>query len=193
MGFEKLVREMAQSTSEEEERIREEGRREAAGIISEARREAEKIRKAALAQAEEAAGRERYALATAGLEAEKIVSDARQAIVARVLSDCRELAFDEITSGKNYPALFEALAKSATDAAGKGSKLYCSKNDSGLAKKLGYSPVQLECAGGALAVSSDGQLRADNTLEALFEENEESLRSRAMELMFGNVKKKRKG
>ena len=78
------------------------------------------------------------------------------------------------------------------DEAGKGAKIHCSKKDAALAKKLGYAPVEMECAGGALAISQDEKLRADNTLEALFEENEENLRASASELLFGHEKKKHK-
>ncbi len=192
MGLDNLIKEIALSTSDEEKRIREDAKREAAEIIADAKREAQKILGEALKQAEEAVGREKYAIAAAELAANKAVSDAKQQLVEQSLKEARENAFEDVPKSTRYPALFGALAGEAVAAAGIGAKIHCNKKDFALAKKLRLDPLQADCSGGVIAVSADGKLRANNSLEALFEEREEELRVRAAELLFGEKKKAKK-
>ncbi len=192
MGLDNLIKEISLSTNEEEKRIREDAKREAAEIIADAKEDAQKLRCESLKQAEEAVAREKYAIAAAELAANKIVSDAKQQLVEQSLKEARESAFEEVPKSPKYPALLDALAKEALAAVGKGAQVQCNKRDLALAKKQKLDPGQADFSGGVIAVSADGKLRADNSLESLFEEREEELRIKAAEILFGEKKKTKK-
>lgn len=192
MGLDNLVKEIQQSAISEERKIRQEADAEADKILAQAKAEAQKVKAKGEAETLDAVAREKTALAGAEINASKNVFHARAKLVEQAVENAKVKAIRETVNSPSYPQLFEAFAKEAFLVVGKSARIQCSKKDLALAKKLFplIEAQECQCAGGLIAVSVDGRLRADNTIDSQFAQQEDRMRAKAFEMLFGKISSK---
>ena len=173
---EKQARAITTETEREKEKILGEARTKAKAVVEENRRHGE-------ARAKEMAVELK---ASALLQAKRIESEAKEEAVESVLHETkREL--EEIAKSGHYEKIFDSLAAQAIRALGeKEFLLKANAKDKKLAAKHGRVGEAIDTIGGVIAAKADGSIQINNTFEALLEENEEKLKQKAFEHLFGH-------
>lgn len=188
MSLDKLCKELRERTAAEAKRIETDALAQANAIKSEARRQASEKISFLKKQADEEAAKKRVETFTARIQAKKIVSDAREALVTDALNELRaELA--EVSKSHDYEKIFEKLVREGVRALGSQEfVLHVNKRDVALVKEMGLadrlSKDFLNDAGGVIVASRDGRIRINNSFQALVEEHVEELRQKAFEELF---------
>ncbi len=186
MTLEKLKQEVLDEAEKQAQAIAAEAEREKEKILGESRAKAkarvEENRRHGEARAKEMSVELK---ASALLQAKRIESEAREEAVESVLQEAkRELA--ETAKGGRYEKIFDSLAAQAIRALGeKEFVLKASARDKKLAAKHGRVGEAIDTIGGVIAAKADGSIQINNTFEALLEENEEKLKQKAFEHLFG--------
>jgi len=172
---EKQARAITTETEREKEKILGEARTKAKAVVEENRRHGE-------ARAKEMAVELK---ASALLQAKRIESEAMEEAVESVLHEVRR-GLEEIAKSGHYEKIFDSLAAQAIRALGeKEFLLKANAKDKKLAAKHGRVGEAIGTIGGVIAAKADGSIQINNTFEALLEENEEKLKQKAFEHLFG--------
>ena len=172
---EKQARAITAETEREKEKILGEARTKAKAVVEENRRHGE-------ARAKEMAVELK---ASALLQAKRIESEAMEEAVESVLHEVRR-GLEEIAKSGHYEKIFDSLAAQAIRALGeKEFVLKANAKDKKLAAKHGRVGEAIGTIGGVIAAKADGSIQINNTFEALLEENEEKLKQKAFEHLFG--------
>ncbi len=109
-------------------------------------------------------------LSRANIEARRIYGEALESTINSTLDEVRE-SLNDYAKGADYPGLLNKLAKAAYDELGSDCMLYLQKRDLPklkVAKGIDPKESKEEFSGGLKAVSKDGRLSIDYTLENLF-------------------------
>lgn len=193
MGLEKLRTEILDKSRSEAQHIVREAQNEAKRLVEEAQERQQLALATAKKDAQDVVARERTEkLSQARLQAKMAVADAREELLRMADDEVWDLLSD-LVKGKAYPEYFEKLLMEGVKEVGMDAVLYVREKDAALAKKLvsqhGFDSVKvsskaLQCIGGVLVTSSDGRIRADNTLEARFNELKDERRKVAFDELF---------
>ncbi len=173
------------------ERVLEEARQKARGIIESANAEAREILKSSLNQLKEkesglreqlqaeVASINRREAAKAKLESKKLELTLRKDFVESIFSQAKE-TLSKLPETERASHIKRLLKKSSSEL--KAEVIYCNKKD---AKHVtGYKIKEAEITGGIIAESADGSLRADYSYEALLDQLKESLLPELDKLLF---------
>lgn len=160
--------------------------------LSAVKAEAKKISAEAKARAEQAVAAERNErISAAQLRAKKIIAEAMNKVVEQGLAD----TWSEFTKVPEKKEVYEKLMKQVISTGEKELGGDCivmvNRKDSGLAKKLSknVSKEEVEISGGAIISTKDGSITIDNSLEAIFSQNEEETRKLVYTEVFGGKRK----
>ncbi|MBI3588699.1 hypothetical protein HY095_05875 [Candidatus Micrarchaeota archaeon] len=197
MGLEKLREDIREDSEKQAAQIIAQARSTAREEESKAEAEAKAIVARALGEAQETSKEQFRMVSGARLRARKIIASARDAVVQRSMDSLLESLREIASSGKpsesgRYAKAFAALAKKAVKEVGPGAVLYCRRQDEALGQKIARVAGSIDCIGGAIAESADGLVRADNTFEAIAEEQADRLRAKAHGEIFGTKGKARR-
>lgn len=196
MGIEKLT------TS-----LREEAQREAQAIIRDAESSVERMvsesnakRVVLLKHAEEEARllideERKERVAWARLEAKRILTEAKEDMIREVLNDFFAL-LKSVRKQPSYKEFLRKIVSKATEelkAQAGDVIVYCTKEDKALLPDTKAKVVPtLDSFGGAIVESADGAIRVDLTLESLFENKRDELRSLIYKKLFESEEKTQK-
>jgi len=177
MAYENLLKSVEESAQERERELREKAKKQAGELRETAKKQAGELQETAIKEAEKSATIERNKLMyltkgeikEQGLRTREKVFDAAFDVAGERLSTFRQ--------DKNYPAVFEKLAREATSAMGERPFLvHVDKRDEELCKKtLAAMNIRcevltdLQCMGGLVAGSPDGLIIISNTIESRLE------------------------
>ena len=177
MAFENLLKSVEESAQERERELREKAKKQAGEIREKAKKQAGEIQEATVREAEKSATIERNKLMyltkgeikEQGLRTREKVFDAAFDVAGERLAALRQ--------DKNYPVIFEKLAREATSAMGERPFLvHIDKRDLELCiKTLAALNIRcevltdLQCMGGLVASSPDGLITISNTIESRLE------------------------
>ncbi|MCX6767700.1 MAG: V-type ATP synthase subunit E family protein [Candidatus Micrarchaeota archaeon] len=185
MGILELKHEIEANAKKEAGRIKAEAEKEAWHVVEKAEEERKKMVGEARVQGEAVAKEEERRVSSARLRARHNISEAKEAVVVKVLDEL-SAQLRELTLTKEYPPAFNRLAQAAVKELGADKAVIeCRKEDDALAKKLGFPTEAIDCAGGAVAKTVDGRVRVSNTFETLLELKQEELKRRAFLDLFG--------
>jgi V/A-type H+-transporting ATPase subunit E len=191
MSLDRLKQEVLSQAERQAKEMLDEAKREEQKILDEARAKAKAVvsgnEELGKTQAKELALELR---ASALLQAKRLESDAKEEVVQSVLAEVKE-ELKRITGSPKYEKIFDSLAREAIKALGeKDFLLKCSARDRKLASKYGRVGDAIATIGGVIAAKADGSIQINNTFEALLEENEEKLKQKAFEELFGRETRK---
>ncbi|OIO24504.1 hypothetical protein AUJ65_01100 [Candidatus Micrarchaeota archaeon CG1_02_51_15] len=188
-----MKKEVAAIAKQQARKVVEIGRKEADHVLAQTRAEGNSISVKARDEAKVLGENEWRKISTARLKARKEIANARNSIVDEAMLELKkELKSLADDSGRKseYKQVFSALAKQASEEIGANAVLHCRKADVALAKSFGKVGEPIECIGGVIASTQDGLEIADNTFEALLEENSDVLRAEAHKRIFGGAPEK---
>jgi vacuolar-type H+-ATPase subunit E/Vma4 len=189
MSLDKLVNEIGEETRERVRKMLSEARVEEQKLLENAKRDADGLLASGKARAKEEAKRNSVeALASARLQAKRLEGVAAEAAVNRVFD---ELASElrEFCGKKEYEKVFAKLVEQGKQEIGEDFVLKCNSADVSIARKFGKVAETIECIGGVVVASSDGTIQANNTFDALLEEHAEELKRKAFAELFGKNEK----
>ena len=192
MGLDKLKSEILEKSRSESQQLVHEAHAEAKRLLDDAdeRRQLDVV--TAKKDAQEVVARERTErLSQARLQAKMLKADAVEELLGKVDDEVwKELG--RLPKSKEYPEYFEKLLLEGVKEIGEKALVHVCERDEALAKKVlakhdvgaKLAPKPLECMGGVLVTSPDGRVRADNTLEARFNELKDERRKLAYRELF---------
>ena len=193
MAYENLLKSVEESAQERERELRETARVQAEAIRAMAQTQAKEIQERAIQGAERSAAIERnkQLYLTKGAIKEQALRSREKIFLAAFETAKKQLA--RLRDDKNYPAIFERLAREATGAMeGTPFILHVDKRDRDLAAKtiaaLGIECeilTDIECAGGLVAGSPDGLVTLSNTIESRLERIKEHKRLEIYAILTG--------
>jgi len=191
MSLEKLKEEVVSQAEKQAKTVMQEAEREQEKILDEAKARAKELieQKKTLGrmQAKEVSVELR---ASAMLQAKRIESEAREEVVEKVFQEVKS-ELEEAAKGGSYEKIFDSLVKQAIKALGeKEFVLKCNARDKKLASKYGQVAAAIDAIGGVAVAKTDGSIQINNTFEALLEENEEKIKQKAFEELFGKESQK---
>ncbi len=185
--LDKLSQQIAKSAQEEAEGIVSAAHDAAAEAIRKAKSEAARKVARSAEEAKEAVSMSRAErMAAAKLEAKKMLASARE--------DAAEAALRTVWSelkhtrgGREYQKLLLALADAALEELGDADGEVCANKEDAkwLAGYKNLSKKSIECEGGCIAMSGDGKVRVDMTLESIFEAGQDQMRKKIYKALFG--------
>ncbi len=187
MAIEKLSAQIAQSAHEEAAKVIHAANEAAAETVKEAKASAVHRMKSAADEAREMVAAQRAErLAAAKLEAKKIIAHAQDEAVTGSLEHVwSELRHFRKT--KEYAKLLSSLAEQALAELGeRDGAIFVNEEDQKLLsgmKNLSKKPI--ECSGGCIAETKDGSVRVNLTFEAIMESEQDTLRKKVYESLFG--------
>jgi V/A-type H+-transporting ATPase subunit E len=119
----------------------------------------------------------------ARIEAKRLVMQKKREILEDILQAIRQKFFE--MEGKERKELLEKLAKSVS---GECKRVYVSKQDAELAKKLfkNLEIKQANIAGGFILEDESGEVRLDLSFETLFENSRKALVKEISRKLFGD-------
>ena len=193
MAYENLLRSVEESSQERERELRETARVQAEEIRATARKQALEIQEITIRDAERSAAIERnkQLYLTKGDLKEQGLRSREKIFLAAFETAEKQLA--RLRDDKNYPAIFERLAREATGAMGATPFiLHVDTRDRDLAvttiAALGIHceiRTDIECAGGLVAGSQDGLVTLSNTVESRLERIKEHKRLEIYAILAG--------
>jgi len=181
MSLEKLRKSLSDEGKAEAKKIISEAEKEAARIAEEAKENAKRIKaegKETVSSALKAENSER--MSAAQLSAKKKTTEARN----RMLEMALEEAWKEFIKIRGNAKAYEKFMKDTITESEKelGNKVtvFVNKQDNSLAKKISKNVdlKAVEITGGAIIMTHDKRISIDNSLEAIFEEKKEEIKSR---------------
>ncbi len=177
MSFEELIKGLEQKANAEQGAILNAAKAEAKRIKSEASQESKRIIDAAKAEGERIGNEQKLEIkANTALRQKRIAAEAREELLKRALQGTGAM-LGEFTKTGQYPSVLQKLARECIVALGKDAKLYCRKADEKQLKTAGFNICgNVDITGGVVAFSSDGKIKVNNSLEALFELHADKLR-----------------
>lgn len=192
MGLTEIIEDIEQETQQIRAKILEEGRAQADAILKDAEREKEKL---ILSYEEEAkrlaASERRERLSSARLDARRMIVEAREEVVQRAIHQLWD-ALESLRDSPEYQDMLRRALHQGVEELGGSATVYAAPHDLEKVKALAaefpnlvVSDEPLESRGGVVLVSSDGNVRFENTLESLVEENMESIRLEVYNHIFG--------
>jgi len=193
MAYENLLRSVEESSQERERELRETARVQAEEIRATSRKQALEIQEITIRDAERSAAIERnkQLYLTKGDLKEQALRSREKIFLAAFETAEKQLA--RLRDDKNYPAIFERLAREATGAMGDTPFiLHVDTRDRDLAVRtiatLGIHceiRTDIECAGGLVAGSPDGLVTLSNTVESRLERIKEHKRLEIYAILAG--------
>ena len=168
MALETVLEEIRKKGEEEAKRIREEAEREAEQIIAEAKREAEEILRKAREEAEKEVERIRkQEISSVNLEMKKEELNKKREIVEKVYNKLVEKV-QSLSDAEREELLKKLLSKYE----GGDYVVYSNKRDEPIVKKLTKMQYagNIECIGGIVLESKDGDFRINLTFDNFIEE-----------------------
>lgn len=180
MSLDQLRKEIRQEGQSQRQSELNQAKSHAHTILQDAERQAKALVEKAKADAQTEAEGKLTQVSAARLKAKKLVAEARDRLVQRQLERVRE-KLKKFADSPKYASVLKTLAEESAEKIGKNAVLYARKKDIPKLKKLGFSVQDMPCWGGCVAATPDGRIRVNNTLEALYEENEEKLRQKIFE------------
>ena len=166
MTLENAVEAILEQGKAEANRVLEEARNERQRMLSEVRAEAEKaLAETARAARVEAERKRVQELARAELESRKIVLAAQKEALDKVY----EGALERLGRLSDNAEILRTLLKANESEWRSGGKVYCSPRDEAVVRKIvgGSFAGTIECAGGVVIESADGNRRVDLRYETL--------------------------
>lgn len=121
--------------------------------------------------------------ATAKLESKKLLLTFRKDFIEGIFSQARE-RLSKLTEQEMASHIKKLLKKAESEL--KVAVVYCNRKDAKYAS--GYKVKEAEIAGGLIAETADGSLRADYSYEALLEQLKDSLMPELDKLLFAEKK-----
>ena len=191
MGLEELRNEILRRTYEDVKKVEAEAAAEEKRILGEAEAKRSALLESTRKEAEAAIGAERgERIAAARLEAGRLVTEEKEALIGRELSKVRK-RFLLLHKGKDYPKLLNRLAKRGVAEIGKGAVVLVNARDAKLLKELNGAQMgaPADFAGGVIVESVDGRIRVSSTLEDLFESHSGEARKSLNSSIFGKGNK----
>ncbi|MFH1722815.1 MAG: V-type ATP synthase subunit E family protein [Candidatus Altiarchaeota archaeon] len=185
MGLNELEEELTANAEKEISAIKNASEHQESSILSDARNKAKEIKAEALSEGKARAESERRgALASARLEAKRILNQAREEAVNENLNEIREV-LSQIRDDNRYPKILQNLVDEGLKELGDDSTVYVNKGDEKLVKAKKISEKEIESVGGVIIESSDGRIRVDSTIDSLFHQKTEYLRRQIFSELFG--------
>ncbi len=190
MSLEKVKNDLLSGADAEAQTLERQADEDTRQILAAAHAEAKKKIDELRQLGEEEAKRKDAELSAAKMKANKILAESREAAVRAVLDGVRS-ELHALAKSPAYPTALEKLAKQALKEIGSGAVLTGRAADAKLLAKLApVADAPIETMGGCVALSADGRLWANNTFEALLEENEAELKEKIFRELFGGAKRK---
>jgi V/A-type H+-transporting ATPase subunit E len=193
VAYENLLKSVEESAQERERELREKAKKQAGEIRAEAKKQADEIQENAVKEAEKSAAIERnkQMYLTKGEIKEKSLRSRENIFLAAFDNAGKQLS--RLRQDKNYPAIFERLAREATGAMGATPFLvHVDEQDLDLCTKtLAAMGIRceiltdIECAGGLVASSPDGLITISNTIESRLERIKEHKRLEIYAILSG--------
>ncbi len=185
MTFDRLIQTLEEKAKADEASILEAAKSEAKTIKSEASGKAKQIIDEAKAEGEKLGNEQRMEIsANAKLKQKRVIAEAREELIKKALQSVEPL-LAEFAKTRQYDQLLEKLAKDCVKSLGKDAALSCRKEDEKKLKGMGFNiSGSADIYGGAIAESSDGRIKVDNSLEALLELHREKLKTIAFNEFF---------
>ncbi|MBI4361303.1 hypothetical protein HY572_06045 [Candidatus Micrarchaeota archaeon] len=180
MSLDQLRKEIRHEAESQRKHALAEAKKQADAILAEAEQQAKALVQKAKADAALEAEGKLTQVSAARLKAKKRIAEARDHLVQQQLQQARQ-ALAKFADSPKYAGVLKKLADEAAEKIGKNAQLFAREKDVPKLKKMGYSAEEMDCLGGCVAATPDGRIRVNNTLEALFEENEEKLRQKIFE------------
>ena len=188
MPLENIIQEIYQKGEEQVKKLIEEAEKESEQIIAEAKTEAEEILKKAREEAEKEADRlRRQEVSSVNLEMKRLLLNKQKELLETVF----ELTKQKIkeTSAEEKKKLVEALLKKNAES---GMVVYSNKDDeevvkevmNSLGKDLKYGG-NINCLGGIILESPDGEVRLNLTFDELLTQLYEQKMSEVSKILFG--------
>ncbi|MEK6942063.1 MAG: V-type ATP synthase subunit E [archaeon] len=192
MGLEKLSRELLVDAKKESDSVIAKAVREAEAIIGAAEERKRKIVEDAKSTGHKMALREKNEkISAANLDAKQLIDEEKNAAIEKALAVVFS-QLGELRGNKPYEKLLKSLAVEGIKELGKDSVVIVNSKDHGIAKKLfpNTSKEAENIAGGVIVATKDGLVRVDNSFEALFEQNKDSIKKSLFAELFGQEKTK---
>lgn len=174
MGLETVVEDIKQEARDQAEEIRREAEQEREEILEEARREAEEIREDVEQETTgEIESRREQELSSAKLEARKMKSRERKALLEELRGDVED-ALRDLSDGRRdlTESLFTAAVEELDEDEG---VVYSAERDEDMVRELvdgepGYTYGGTEeMLGGVVVEAEDGDVRIDNTFDSILD------------------------
>ncbi|MCI4324977.1 MAG: hypothetical protein L3K00_03715 [Thermoplasmata archaeon] len=179
MSLDRLVEELRRRAEEDLQKQAAQQAKEEAAIAADRQSRVAAVGEQGRRTAEREIARERaQKLASAKLEARKLVYAAQESKMAGALSETREL-LEEYTDSDEYPKVVKRMAAYASDVLGKSTKVMGRSADAALLKKVagaGFDPTPQTILGGIVAESSDGSRRLNLSFDELLRLREDRVR-----------------
>lgn len=189
MGLNQLCREIEQNAKVRAAQIAIEAKEEAKAIAEDAKAQAKEKFDAASAQAHEFSVQEASERITAAqLEAQKILSDAKDDAVGKCLLQVWD-DFSQARKKAGYAKNMRSWADLALQELDySGATLKCAAQDRQILASAKYkvSSEPLECAGGLRAESKGSKVIVDYTLESIFEQKREEISKQIYSKLFSS-------
>lgn len=180
MSLDRLVEEIRLRGEEELQRELERQKAEAAGTVTDRDRRVAVAGQAAKRRAEVEVARERaQKLASAKLQARKLVYEAQERQTNASLGQVREI-LSKYADSDEYGKLLRRMAAYATERLGKPTKVMGRAEDAAALKKLAgasFDPTPQAILGGLVAESADGARRLNLSFDELLRLNEDKVRA----------------
>jgi len=187
MGLEELRMEILRRAHEEVRKVEAEASEEEGKILGEAGERRKQLLDRARRDAELAIESERgERIAAARLEAGRLVTGEKEAVIARELAKVRR-RFVSLRGSRDYPKLLKRLVKNGIAEIGSGAVVRVAKRDARLISELKGAQIGEpgDFSGGAVVESVDGRIKVSSTLEDLFEAHSGEARKSLNSSIFG--------
>ncbi|MCI4332176.1 MAG: hypothetical protein L3K01_00355 [Thermoplasmata archaeon] len=179
MSIDRLVEEIRLRAEEELRRETDRQQSEEARIVADRDRRTASSQAEAKRRAELEVARERaQKLASAKLQARKLVYEAQERQVNASLDGTRTILAN-FTKSDDYPKVLKRMVATATDRLGKPTKVMGRAEDAALLKKVagaGFDPSPQSILGGLVAESADGSRRLNLSFDELLRLREDKVR-----------------
>lgn len=184
MGLNELRKELAKNADKQADAIIDEAKANAKAITSSAEKTAKEMVAKAETEGKALAVEEARKVSSARVRAKHIESQSRENVLAVAFKQLRTEVAKTPSKKKDYERLFNVLLERALSEVGKDATVHCRSADASLAKKLAGKVESIDCLGGLRAVSKEGTVIVDYTLDALLEDYSDELRSQMYQELF---------
>jgi len=183
MGLETVLKDIVEASQAEVSKINSEADSEVSSILDEARDGAKRIVGERLAKVEDDVKYIRQQeISSANLEVKRTLLNARKEILDNVYVQAVE-AISAFSLEKNEELLKALIDKYESE----GAKIYSNKESAEIVKKLSSLEYggDIECLGGILIESEDGNVRLDYTYDVILKSVNERLLKQTSDIFFG--------
>jgi V/A-type H+/Na+-transporting ATPase subunit E len=182
MTLEQLKKQIQNEASSQRKHALDETKKQANAIVETAKSQANALLEKAKWDAEKEAKTKYTQVSAARLKAKKMQAEAQDVLVKDQLEKLKH-ALQSFVNKPAYDTVLKNLVEQSLEKIGPGAMIHVRKKDLSKVKKKGVRVQEMDCWGGCVASTPDGRIRVNNTLESLFEENQEKLRQKVFEEM----------